>query len=664
MEKEVTTDNSKTLNRIPFYEGRTWLAVAAIMGFLGGVIVLMKNVSDVFSGNEAPPHLFNTLILVDTSIHMKQRLNGVEKWTIAQKILSDDIRRERTPNENTSLVGFGGSCTENQAKLIVDFDTNNIENIIKTLANVKPNGESMLSSGLLFSLRSFSNLNQFKKDSIKKIIVISSGIDSCQSDYQSIVKKELENLKKVSSGYSLSFHIIGLSAEAEDTNWFQKIADDTGGIAYFPSNTEEAIRAFKIAVNYDQAISIPLGASEQSRYPRKDETLPEANLSLNQQSEDVENTGLSVLEMLKNKQTGVSERKVFYAGVSFLGSYSLIVDNYPVALQLNDPKLVGRQNTMDNELLHLLALARPKHYKLETGLANLRRAESVVVSLAIEKERIRQEILGKYRKLIYEVGAQLLFMDFASMTLIANYPIALTLNHVIPVSQDPDKDKVQRFRELYFGSENQEGLIQLANAMAKRVQPFNVQKLRFQVANVSMSNKAKEFLPSAISDVQFSQYLGQYFTARLATQYDLPVLPYTKGYAVDNKMAGRFANGEVYNLTLPPPDYEFVLRVSDFKNIPKDSNYLYAARLGMKFSNRALNKDYINGFYHYAVAKLVSGMQTEVDDWSAAEDAIEALLGEWISQLAQPSKKWHEQHSANKSSYSEFKRKKELFNES
>ncbi|MFS1703806.1 hypothetical protein [Alteromonas sp. AMM-1] len=357
-----------------------------------------------------------------------------------------------------------------------------------------------------------------------------------------------------------------------------------------------------------------------------------------------------------------TERDVFFAGVSFLGSYAMVEANYPAGLKLNNPSQVGRDNTLDNRFLTYLQAQPPVHYQLNTGLANLRRSESVVVSLAIESEKISQEVIGRNRKIIFEVGAQLLFMDFSNMTLLANYPIELAINHIVPADISLQDDTFNGMEALYFGQDGASGLLQKAAQLAQQVQPFAQQRIRFQVASVSTHEQAKAWFPPSLTEAQFNQHIGQTFTAQLSSQYGLAVLPFVKGYAVGNKMAGRFANGDVYNLTLPEPDYEFVILVRDFKKVEQDSNYLFGARVGLKFSHRATGRDYINGFYHLAVPKLGSENISEADDWSPSEDAVESLLSQWIQQLSSPSEEWHKIHASNKASFNEFNQKKELFN--
>jgi hypothetical protein len=42
----------------------------------------------------------------------------------------------------------------------------------------------------------------------------------------------------------------------------------------------------------------------------------------------------------------------------------------------------------------------------------------------------------------------------------------------------------------------------------------------------------------------------------ISTRVGVPMVPYTKGYAVGNVMSMQVMDGEVFNLTLPKPDYE------------------------------------------------------------------------------------------------------------
>ena len=227
------------------------------------------------------------------------------------------------------------------------------------------------------------------------------------------------------------------------------------------------------------------------------------------------------------------------------------------------------------------------------------------ISIALEKERVSQEKVGRNTKLIAEVSGQALFFDFKSMTLVANYPIEIALNHTINSVTVTQQDIQKLFDKLYFGSDEQAGFINHAVNIMANLQPNYSQGLRFQVASVSFSDKARQFLPDDLPPQRLSQFIGQYFSARLAKTKGLTVLPFTKGFAIGNQMSGRFANGDVFTLTLPDADYTFELSVLDFKKAPYKKNQVYAARLGLKLKEPLLKKTYVDGAFHYAVPKLV-----------------------------------------------------------
>ena len=358
-----------------------------------------------------------------------------------------------------------------------------------------------------------------------------------------------------------------------------------------------------------------------------------------------------------------SGQKVYFSGIAYLGDFALLSQNYEHALRLNATSRKSVVGKLDSALSKRIASHPPKNFSLEYGLANLKSANTVVMSIALEKERVSQEKVGRITKLIAEVSGQALFFDFKSMTLVANYPIEIALNHTINSVTVTQQDIQKLFDKLYFGSDEQAGFINHAVNIMANLQPNYSQGLRFQVASVSFSDKARQFLPDDLPPQRLSQYIGQYFSARLAKTKGLTVLPFTKGFAIGNQMSGRFANGDVFTLTLPDADYTFELSVLDFKKAPYKKNQVYAARLGLKLKEPLLKKTYVDGAFHYAVPKLVLAQNSAVDDWPAFEDALEVLMDDLVEQLSQPSKSWFKSHTSDPSVYKQFRNKEGLFND-
>jgi len=355
---------------------------------------------------------------------------------------------------------------------------------------------------------------------------------------------------------------------------------------------------------------------------------------------------------------------VVFSGIAYLGNYSHIQQNYSYALNLNslDKSLVSSQpRALDKHFLKVIRDIKPQLFNLQFGLADLRKGQSIAMALAIESESVSTEVIGTNRKIIVEAAAQLFFFDFATMTLLANFPVNLATNHVVKKDIDYMVQLPQLFSDLYLGKDSNKGLLSLAAEVSKHASLDLSKTIRFQLEQVTTENKVQAVFPADLTVQRFNQFIGQYFSARLANNYKIAVLPFTKGYAIGNQMAGRFANGNVFNLNLPPADYTFALAVNDLIKAPYKDNVMYASRVGFSLTQKVSNKVYFNDLFQYAVPKLVTHTMTEIDDWSAYHDAIEVLIDDLIIQLGEPNKDWFKTHAKDKQAYKKFKIKQTLF---
>lgn len=356
--------------------------------------------------------------------------------------------------------------------------------------------------------------------------------------------------------------------------------------------------------------------------------------------------------------------EVYFAGVCYLGSYAYIRQNYPVALALNtgtENKPVGKLDAAFSELINQVS---PHSLIIKKELADLKAEQGLTMALAIDSEYVSLENIGGYLKIVAEISGQLLFFDFSKMVLVANYPIIAAKNHVADANADKAVESKKLLTQLYMGTgSGNPGFLRLA---ALKLATVNVREnfgLRFQVANVDISRTVAQAIPKSITEQRVKQYLGQYMSARLALGYHISVLPFVKGYTIGNRMAGRFSNGEVYDLVLPEPDYIFNLGVTNIKQqLYNNVDLLFAAQMRFILEEPRQRKEYINDLFHYAVPKLVAKNQSDIDAWAAYMDAMENLLDELVEQLGHPEKKWLKNHGGSKESYGQFKTKKGLFN--
>jgi len=352
---------------------------------------------------------------------------------------------------------------------------------------------------------------------------------------------------------------------------------------------------------------------------------------------------------------------VFYAGIAYLGDHQFIEASYPLSRKLNEP-----DGTLDRALRDRLQNNPGTQLNLQYGLADLNRAESIVLAVAIDQERVVREVFnfdsGLQTKLIVEISLQLLFYDYASNTLIANQPVSAAMNHVIPGNVNNISLHAEQLAEqLYMDPEH--GLLHKVQTILHTYSLDHAKPLRFQLTQIDLHDRVLPHLPEGLSAVRWQQSLGQFFSAQLSQQTGVEVIPYNRGYALANQLPGRFANGDVFGLALPDPDLSFAIQVKQLSRYEVQGNLVYGSQISFEFAEPFTGTTFVDGDYRLAVYKLGSEARVLGDDWSAWQDALQELMTALIKQLRNPQKTWHTEHARDKRSYRLFNKKKGLFNE-
>lgn len=369
---------------------------------------------------------------------------------------------------------------------------------------------------------------------------------------------------------------------------------------------------------------------------------------------------LFILFFTNSSLSSTHQVKVHYAGLAFLGRYDYIQANYPMALSLN-PINNSTQGVIDQAIFKQLKTTPLKNLALDLKLASLKNSDALVMAIAIDNEIISTEIHGPHTKVLIDLSAQILFFDYKNMSLVESHPVTFSLNHTVPKQQQlSKKQQHQLFQQAYLGQGHQGGFIHHIVKTLKNLSIAEAGNLHFQVQSVDVSKIRQRILNHRLPQ-QVAQYFGQYFSAQLAHQYSISVLPYVKGYAIGNTMAARVANGTVYQLKLPKADYQFNLHFLGMKKHKEPDSYLYSSKLRLQLKEPFLQKTYLNDDFRYAVYKPVQKTSYQLDDWPAYRDASENLIDELVQQLAKPNKKWIKTHARDKKSYRRFKLKQELF---
>jgi hypothetical protein len=338
---------------------------------------------------------------------------------------------------------------------------------------------------------------------------------------------------------------------------------------------------------------------------------------------------------------------VSYGGFSFIGNHS---DNkllYPHSVdllrELNDKKVPLLEEAL---LLKVSEVERDDVNFIIGRQKDYRSGNTVTMAFAVDWENVAIEKIGDIYKIVIDLHAQILLFDYGEMKVIGSYPVAIQIRDATDLA--PNYDYVHSIiRSLYL--DDSYG-INIFDEFVKRLVDVPV-KLSFgqylQVGNVVIEDKAIKHMPSRdMENVQaFQTLVAQNFGKYLSLNQNVSLLPYSKGEAIGNKMALLFSNGDVFNLTIPEPDYGIDIAVRGFKKAKVGENHAkvvwaYGSYLRITVVQPDFNKVYLDIPFKNVAIKEIPVSQTIVDDWSAFQESLFAFFYHFTVQVSSPSKKW------------------------
>jgi len=359
-----------------------------------------------------------------------------------------------------------------------------------------------------------------------------------------------------------------------------------------------------------------------------------------------------------------ADTDVYYAGFAYLGDYKNIEKNYPYTVSLN--KNDGVQPYLDKILYSRIKGHKFPNFNLKIGnqIAG-EKASPIALALALDRETTSVEQIGNKYKVITELSAQALFFDYQEKILINSYPVVV---QYIDVLDEYPTDTYLRgaVNRLYTGGGKANVFSELITKLAT-VKLDHVSAARIQVSQVNLEDKALAALPDRfINDPDnFRNYVASTFTGYLSKNQDVPMLPYSTGYAIGNKMAFTVANGEVFNLIIPEPDYEVRLTVRGFKKAlmektPVETSWAYGSYIKIEVIEPLSGTNYVDTQFVNAATKTVPASQKNVDDWAAYQETLIGLFDSLTREVSNPTRKWVKRHSPDNGAKKALKRFREV----
>ncbi|MDM4772961.1 hypothetical protein [Solimonas sp. SE-A11] len=346
----------------------------------------------------------------------------------------------------------------------------------------------------------------------------------------------------------------------------------------------------------------------------------------------------------------------YYSGFAYLGDFKSIEKNFPYTTQLTKSEQ-GGPSRLDVAVLPRVKAVRNPILTIEfEGLGKLGpdATTAIALALALDRETVSVEKIGGIHKIVVELSAQALFFDFKEKAVIASYPIIV--QYIDVVRERPDDAYLAKLvSDLYLGNVG----VNLLDEFSKRLETISLNtnvSRRIQVSSVNIGSEAQAVLPPQYADDEqnFRNMLAQQFSSYLSVNQKIPVLPYTAGYAISNRMAARFEDGSVFDLKIPEPDYTIDLDLAKLRRIdgPQSAagmSVIYGAQVKIKVSEPLSGKRYFDAPIKQGASKGVPKSQENVDDWAAFQETILQLMNNFTSALDAPTAEWAEKHASDKS---------------
>lgn len=339
---------------------------------------------------------------------------------------------------------------------------------------------------------------------------------------------------------------------------------------------------------------------------------------------------------------------VHFAGVAFTGAAADAPDLLPVSSRLLGGEGLLQANA---HLARTLTAAPPAHLDLRFGEQAVLdgTGSATAMAIALDREVTVTEHIGDQHKLLVELAAQLLFFDYRDMQVRLAFPVTVQRVDVLP--QAPTAQDVEAAFQTLVHGDGPASLAQATRAALANLRLPASSALRMQLASVEVADGAQ--LPEGVLERQRSGTVGHEFTKLLSSTLGLGLLPHQGGQAVAGTMAARFADGRVFALKIPEPDYALTLVLEDFREktlqqTPAIRQELLGAYFRVKAVEPLSGKVYLDHGFRHGATKTIPVTQATVDLDAARYETLVSGLAmfaraaqgdgrDWLRQQQDPS---------------------------
>jgi hypothetical protein len=342
--------------------------------------------------------------------------------------------------------------------------------------------------------------------------------------------------------------------------------------------------------------------------------------------------------------------EVYYTGFSYLGNNESQFSGMPLTTLLNNEKK-GNQNTVDFAITDKLKKTNPKNFNINFSLADLEKGNNIMMSIGISKEIFSEEYNSYSKAFNNSIGLflQIYFYDFKEKKLIAAVPIYGEVNFISEKKAD-NNIKLKNLRDFYedqLMGENGEkiGITQKIKEVIENFELKEKYRNRIGVTKVDIEERAKSEIPSNTNLDELKNEIAQSFSSKLSLYQSVSIVPFIEGVAIGGTMKARIVqSSEIYNISLPKPDFFIELGISNFKKgIAETSDvsdiWQYGSAINIKIYEPDLNKIYLNDRL-IRVTNIKRAKGTDINHWGKFYYNNQILLEELAINISKQDRKW------------------------
>lgn len=354
--------------------------------------------------------------------------------------------------------------------------------------------------------------------------------------------------------------------------------------------------------------------------------------------------------------SSASAPEVYWSGFAYQGDFDLVERRYPNSKLLGDRKENGR-SILDVRLQAAIQGIENDSFNIvddRLGSLDPDAPSSIALAFVLDRETVSVEHIGSHYKLLVAISAQALFFDFKEKAVVSTFPMSLIYVDVQD-SEPTEAEKAILVENLYLGSLKVNVIREFARILAAANLNSSVSS-RIQVTNVAIDPGVVDYLPALWKNnlADFGVFVSQQFGRSLSQNQDVPVLPFKLDSAIGGRMSASFAQGYVYDLALPEPDYVISLSLEklvkiEYAKVAAGTSFVYGSYLRVTAMEPLSRRIYFENTIKNGAVKTVPISQTLVDDWPAYQDSLLGLIDTFTAELGNPTKQWAKKHLGDES---------------